>query len=134
MTLREGPCVVTYRDRKWNGHPTRRGYSCLGCQHLRVGELRDTYCQHPAFIEAYEVEQFNRTLPRGTLRVICEPHFCPALRLLGVRDWPEQPDADPIAARPEYDHRDDALRELQSLWAMPVGMNIPTETVDDMHD
>ena len=54
---RDGPCVVVYRDFTRKGHPQRRSYSCLGCQHLEIGNYDQAYCAHPEFMEKYKCRQ-----------------------------------------------------------------------------
>lgn len=101
--FRDGPCTIVYRDWNWNKQPQYRSFSCLGCRHLEIDtKYMSLYCAHPAFLAAYKCRQYLGGDNQNVYKAKAHPGFCPALRLRGTTDWPEQPDRAERERGPEY--------------------------------
>jgi hypothetical protein len=135
--LRNGPCVVEYRD--WNYHqwPVRRAFACIGCKYLTHDARYDTvYCNHPLFLEKYKSQQSvaNSMWYRKHLRTV-HPSSCPVLTCAGAADHPTLPAEDVIPGKQSmrlYRSEEEIFRIPQKLpyWLVDAYAGQPAHEVD----
>lgn len=92
--MNNGPTLIEFRDRKWNGWPVRASLSCYGCKHLIVGEYGNSLCSHPKMLGKYKVPQ---AINNGhDWKLLVAAWQCPESYSV------EQPLANPIDRPPHY--------------------------------